>query len=95
MQDIQVQLDALIQLRSFLMRFNEDIREKSVEFNARFRALRDAGLSAQISENYEANYADPNLQHLRYLIANITDRDIPYVSVLIAQFEETLAKARM
>jgi len=95
MQDLEVQLAALNELRSFLMRFNEDMREKSVEFNSRFQAIRESGLPAQISDNYEANYAAPNLQNLRYLIANITDKDLPYVSACIAQFEQALAAARM
>ena len=75
------------------MQFNEEMREKSVMFNSRFQAIRESGLPAQIAENYEANYASPNLQNLRYLIANITDNDLQYISALIAQYEQLLAQA--
>lgn len=92
MQDLQVQLNALMELRSFLVQFNEEIREKSVMFNAKFSAIRDSGLPAQIAANYEATYADPNLQNLRYLIANITDKDLPFVNAQIVQFEQLLAQ---
>ena len=95
MQDLQKQLEALQQLRSFLSYFNESMREKSVEFNDRFHNIRESGLSAQFADNYEANFADPNLQNLRYLIANITEKDLPYVNENIAIITEALERARM
>ena len=81
MQDLEIQLAALRELESFLSQFNESMREKSVEFNNRFRNIRESGLATQIADNYEANFADPNLQNLRYLIANITDKDLPFLDV--------------
>jgi ethanolamine utilization protein EutP (predicted NTPase) len=77
------------------MQFNEEIREKSVEFNAKFRSIRDVGLPAQIADNYETNYATANLQNLRYFIANITDKDIPYVNAQISHVEQWLAQSGM
>ena len=95
MQDLQIQLDALMELRSFLIQYNEEMRAKSVEFNSKFWSIRESGLPSQFADNFEANYADPTLQNLRNMIAGITDRDIPYVNSLIAQFEQALAIARM
>ena len=95
MQDLQRQLEALQELQSFLTQFNESMREKSVEINARFRQIHENGLSTQFADNYEANFADLNLQHLRYLIANITDKDLPYVNQNIAVITEALERARM
>ena len=80
------------ELRSFLIQFNEDMREKSVMFNSIFQAMRENGLPVQFANNYEANYADPNLQNLRYVIANITDKDLPYISAVIADLEQLLAR---
>ena len=95
MQDLEVQLAALRELESFLSQFNESMREKSVEFYNRFRNIRESGLATQIADNYEANFADPNLQNLRYLIANITDKDLPYIKENIAATEQALDRARM
>jgi predicted transcriptional regulator YheO len=94
MQDLEIQLAALKQLESFLSQFNESMREKSVEFNNRFRSIRESGLATQIADNYEANFADPNLQNLRYLIANITDKDLPYIKENIGIAEQALDRAR-
>ena len=95
MQDLQISLNALKELKNLLIQFNEEMREKGVMFNSRFQAIRESGLPVQIADNYESNYASPNLQNLRYLIAGITDNDLPYVNALIAQYEQLLAQAGM
>ena len=95
MQDLEVQLAALNELKSFLEQFKEEMRDKSVEFMSRFGGIRESGLHVQFAENYEANYADPALQNIRNLIADITDRHLPYVNSIIAQAEKYLEQSRM
>ena len=95
MNNLETQLSALKELESYLIQFNETMREKSVEFNSRFRAIRESGLAEQKANHYEAHYFDPNLQYLRYIIANLTDKDIPYIKNNIDITEQAIERARM
>lgn len=91
-QNLQIQLDALRALRSFLLQFKGEMNNKATEFYSILRAIRDSGLPAQVANKYEVDFADPNLQNLRCLIGNIEQLDLPYVNSLIADFEDLLAK---
>ena len=90
MQDVELRLSVLKELQGFLVQFSEDMREKSEEFNRRICQLRETGVPVQIADNYAANYGDQTLHHLRNLVANITDVNLPYIITQINQLEQTL-----
>ena len=95
MQDYERQLSALLELKSYLEVFKEEIGEKLIMYSNKFLALRESGLPVQIAENYAANYCNTNTQVLRNLIGNITEQDLPYVNANINIVEQALEKARM
>jgi uncharacterized protein (DUF305 family) len=95
MQDIERQLDALNELKRFLINFMGELNTKTQEYNLRVHGMRNAGLPVQISDNYEANYCTPNNQHLRHLIENMENVDLQFINANIAHFEQALERARM
>jgi len=94
MNDLEIQLSALNELRSFLEQFREELGEKLIAYSNRFLAIREAGLSVQVADTYMANFCEPNTQQLRNLIETIAERDLPYVKENIDITEQALARAR-
>ena len=94
MNDLEIQLAALNELRSFLEQFRDELGDKLIMYGNKFFAIRDAGLSVQVADTYMANFCDPNTHQLRNLIETIGERDLPYVKENIDITEQALAKAR-
>lgn len=95
MQDIERQVEALNELKRFLINFMGELNTKTQEYNQRVHGMRNAGLPIQISDNYEVNYCAPNNQHLRHLIENMENVDLQFINANIAHFEQALERARM
>ena len=85
---IDIHISVLKELQKFLVHFSEDILEKSAEYKHRVEQLREAVVAVQIVDYYEAKYAIHNLQHLRNLVASITDVILPDISANIVKLEQ-------
>ena len=90
MQGVELRLFVLKELQRLLLQFSEDMREKLEEFTRKVSQLRETGVAVQIADYYETNFGDQNFHHLRNLIANITDANLPYIHATINQLEQTL-----
>ena len=95
MQNLEVQLAALEEFRSFLETFKEELGEKMIMYSNKFFALREAGLSVQIADTYLSAFCEPNTQVLRNLIDTITQNDLPYINGNIASINEAIERARI
>ena len=94
MQNLEIQLAALEEFRSFLNNFKEEIGDKLTMYSNKFFSLREAGLSVQVAETYLSDFCEPNTQILRNLIDNITQNDLPYINGNIASTNEAIERAR-
>jgi len=94
MQDLEKQLAALEEFKSFLENFKEEIGEKLIQYSNRFFALREAGLSVQTAEYYLSNFCEPNTAVLHNLKETIAERDLPYIKENIESIIEAIGRAR-
>lgn len=95
LQRIELQLDALHQLKGFIHEFEEELKTRMSNYNDRVYALRQAGLPDEVSSNYDANYCIPTNSKIFQIIESMEQRDIPYISKLIADFEQAAENARL
>jgi len=94
MQDYEKQLDALNELRRFLLQLKDDLKEQTITYKTKIESLRDIGLPIQVLDNYLVNYYNPNHLGLHKLIESIENADLPYINSLIAHTEQALELAR-
>ena len=87
-KDIAIRLSVLKEIQNFHVQLSDDIREKSAEYNCKVMQLREAGVTVQIADYYEANYGAQILQHLQTLVSYITDENLPHIKAVIAKLEE-------
>jgi hypothetical protein len=90
MQDLERQLAALEEFRSFLMNFREEIGDKLIAFSNKSLSLRENGVAVQIADYYLSNFCEPNTAVLHNLKENIAERDLPYINENIAKTIELL-----
>lgn len=95
MQNLEIQLAALEEFKSFLETFREEIGEKVTTYGNKFLALREAGLSIQFSETYAANYCNPNMDFLHKFMESIAQNDLTYLNKNIVSVKEVIDRARM
>lgn len=95
MQDLQIQLDALIDFKSYLESFQSDLENIAQEYNKTVHSLIDNGLTLQISENYESKYWIVNDNDIKKIIENIESSDLYYINLNIAQTEEAIRNAML
>lgn len=95
LQRIEMQLDALNQLKSFIAEFERELTERMSNYNDRVYALRQAGLPEEVSDNYDKNYCMPIQTKIHQIIESMEQRDLPYISKLIADFEQAAENARL
>jgi hypothetical protein len=93
-QNYEQQLQALIELQSFLTQFKEDLKTRMSIYNDRVHNLRNSGLTIQIADNYDANYCIPNQQMIFRLIQEIEQKDTPFVNENISVVQQAMEIAR-
>jgi len=95
MQDLEKQLAALEEFKSFLELFKEEIGDKLIQYSNKVLSLPESGLSRQTADYYLSNFCEPNTQVLYNLGSNIKERDLLYIKENIASITEAIGKARM
>ncbi len=95
LQRIEMQLEALGLLKNFIHEFEEELKERMSNYNDKVLALRQAGLPDEVSSNYDSNYCIPTQQNIHNIIESMEQRDIPYITKLIADFEQAAENARI
>ena len=93
MQDLERQLAALEEFRSFLENFREEIGDKLIAYSNKTLSLRENGVAVQIADYYLSNFCEPNTAVLHNLKENIAERDLPYVKENIAITIEAIGRA--
>ncbi len=78
-QNYEHQLQALENLLSFLNQFKEDLNTRMSLYNDQVRGLREVGLEAYISDNYDQNFCIPTNQKLWQIMESFEQRDFPYI----------------
>lgn len=93
-QKIEIQLDSLRQLQTYLVSFATDLKNHMSQYNDRVHALRESGLPDEVSVNYDQNYCIPTQQKIFQIISDLEKRDMPFVRDNITHFEQALELAR-
>ena len=91
MQDLQKQLEALQEFKSFLENFREEMGDKLIQYSNKSLALREAGVAVQITDYYLSHFCEPNSSALRNIQETIAERDLPYINENIAKTIELLS----
>lgn len=93
MQDLMRQLEALEALKSFLIKFMQELTELSGSYNSNVKALVESGLTIQISENYGNTYQQRNTNDINKLIQMVETEDLPYVNKNIQALMDLIDRA--
>ena len=93
-QDYSRQLEALHELRSFLLQFQEELKQQTDRYKSRVESLREVGLPVQVLDNYLVNYYNPNHLTLHNLIDRVESVDLPFIQSNIAHTEQAIEVAR-
>ena len=90
MQQIQIQIDALIKLRIALETLRSNLIEKEQNFNSKVQGSRENGVPAEIADYFEKGYWPENERRLRNVIDSIENVGLPYINNNIAALEPLL-----
>ncbi len=94
MQDLELQLSALEELRNFIIQLQNDLSERLQAYNYRVRGLRESGLSIQVASTYESNFCEANNAAVGRLIDSLNEADLPYISRNIERIIEAIESSR-
>lgn len=79
-QNLQLQLDALVQLRRELIYLNKQITELSKLYKSRIDQMVEEGLPIQIHDTYSNSYLESHCSALNTLVSTIEEEDISYIN---------------
>lgn len=93
MQNLQLQQNALNNLKSVMQIFCYELQKSMQVHTSKIRALQESGLPVQILENYLENYLSLTCNIIHQIENNIETIDLPYANRLIEAMDSILCMA--
>lgn len=78
-QNLELHLDALEDLKRFLVEFQEELQRQSQWYHDKTFGLREAGLPIQVADYYDIECCTANRELIKRIVNNIEEIDLPYV----------------
>jgi hypothetical protein len=93
MQDLNIQLNALSALKSFIEQFRESLLSKRQTYQNKMLGLHDEGVSLQVADAYCKDFWDKNNMIISNLIGALRETDYPYILRQIEAIENAIQAA--
>ena len=92
LQSLQIQQEALLELRSHLESFKDELNNQMERYRNIVERLHESGLAEEVYRTYLGSYYETDRNLVNQLIAHMDQADTPYVNNnLHANFENQLA----
>jgi DNA-directed RNA polymerase subunit RPC12/RpoP len=93
MQNLNLQLDALYELKSFLEQFTANLFSLRQTYQNKMLGLHDGDVSLQVADSYCKDFWDKNNKIISNIIGKLRETDYPYILRQIETIEMAIQAA--
>lgn len=93
-QKLQLQLQKLQEMESFLGQLQQQFQQNIKIYNDRMLMLRQSGMPEEVCNTYDQRYQMPKVQNMSKMMQDIQQADLPYIKKNIAAIQNALQAAK-